>query len=104
MSDSEGEVDDKQEVEEKETKGGKSGKKLEVKKWNAVALWAWDIVVDNCAICRNHIMDLCAYLSTIASLHRHGFRMRLHFFPAQRSSQPSHTHSFCGPHWPSMSD
>ncbi|OCB85305.1 Rbx1 protein [Sanghuangporus baumii] len=30
--------------------------------WNAVALWSWDIVVDNCAICRNHIMDLCAYL------------------------------------------
>lgn len=30
-------------------------------KWNAVALWAWDIVVDNCAICRNHIMDLCEY-------------------------------------------
>jgi RING-box protein 1 len=44
--------------------------------WNAVSLWAWgmlglpivyysltdhypDIVVDNCAICRNHIMDLC---------------------------------------------
>ena len=27
--------------------------------WSAVALWAWDIVVDNCAICRNHIMDLC---------------------------------------------
>ncbi|CCJ30255.1 unnamed protein product [Pneumocystis jirovecii] len=27
--------------------------------WNAVALWAWDIVVDNCAICRNHIMDFC---------------------------------------------
>ncbi|KAK3607087.1 hypothetical protein CHS0354_026295, partial [Potamilus streckersoni] len=40
--------------------GDKSGKKrFEVKKWNAVALWAWDIVVDNCAICRNHIMDLC---------------------------------------------
>lgn len=30
--------------------------------WNAVALWAWDIVVDNCAICRNHIMDLCEYI------------------------------------------
>lgn len=29
--------------------------------WNAVALWAWDIVVDNCAICRNHIMDLCEF-------------------------------------------
>ncbi|VEL21487.1 unnamed protein product [Protopolystoma xenopodis] len=34
-------------------------KRFEIKKWNAVALWAWDIVVDNCAICRNHIMDLC---------------------------------------------
>ncbi|KAH8097096.1 hypothetical protein BXZ70DRAFT_991018 [Cristinia sonorae] len=46
----------------KKAKGdiGKDGKKrFEVKKWNAVALWAWDIVVDNCAICRNHIMDLC---------------------------------------------
>ncbi|CZT50204.1 probable SCF ubiquitin ligase, Rbx1 component [Rhynchosporium secalis] len=40
--------------------GGPEGKKrFEVKKWSAVALWAWDIVVDNCAICRNHIMDLC---------------------------------------------
>ena len=26
-----------------------------------MALWAWDIVVDNCAICRNHIMDLCRF-------------------------------------------
>ncbi|KAL4688726.1 hypothetical protein H8959_004978 [Pygathrix nigripes] len=33
--------------------------RFEVKKWNAIAVWAWDIVVDNCAICRNHIMDLC---------------------------------------------
>ncbi|KAH8202232.1 hypothetical protein TruAng_003609 [Truncatella angustata] len=40
-----------------DSKGDK--KRFEVKKWNAVALWAWDIVVDNCAICRNHIMDLC---------------------------------------------
>ncbi|KAG6411624.1 hypothetical protein SASPL_129708 [Salvia splendens] len=37
----------------------KKSKKFEIKKWNAVSLWAWDIVVDNCAICRNHIMDLC---------------------------------------------
>ena len=34
-------------------------KRFEVKKWSAVALWAWDITVDICAICRNHIMDLC---------------------------------------------
>jgi RING-box protein 1 len=44
----------------KGSEGASDGKKkFEVKKWNAVALWAWDIVVDNCAICRNHIMDLC---------------------------------------------
>ena len=36
--------------------GAGEKKRFEVKKWNAVALWAWDIVVDNCAICRNHIM------------------------------------------------
>nr|BAK00115.1 predicted protein [Hordeum vulgare subsp. vulgare] len=40
-------------------KAAANKKKFELKKWNAVALWAWDIVVDNCAICRNHIMDLC---------------------------------------------
>ena len=34
---------------------------LTFSQWNAVALWAWDIVVDNCAICRNHIMDLCQF-------------------------------------------
>ncbi|XP_030565044.1 RING-box protein 1-like [Drosophila novamexicana] len=37
----------------------KSKKRFTVKKWNAVAMWAWDIAVDTCAICRNSIMDLC---------------------------------------------
>ncbi|XP_017105617.2 RING-box protein 1-like [Drosophila bipectinata] len=37
----------------------KNKQRCVIKKWNAVALWAWDIVVDNCAICRNPIMDLC---------------------------------------------
>nr|NP_001138143.2 regulator of cullins 1a, isoform C [Drosophila melanogaster]ACL82876.2 regulator of cullins 1a, isoform C [Drosophila melanogaster]CAA20888.1 EG:115C2.11 [Drosophila melanogaster] len=41
------------------TDGNTSSFPLRRKQWNAVALWAWDIVVDNCAICRNHIMDLC---------------------------------------------
>ncbi|KAF6146631.1 hypothetical protein GIB67_008917 [Kingdonia uniflora] len=41
------------------TSSSKKPKRFEIKKWNAVSLWAWDIVVDNCAICRNHIMDLC---------------------------------------------
>lgn len=46
-------------LEDSSTKKSIEKKRFEVKKWNAVALWAWDIVVDNCAICRNHIMDLC---------------------------------------------
>ncbi|GFN81803.1 ring box protein [Plakobranchus ocellatus] len=54
-------VDNTDEIEEGPSVSGERGnkKRFEVKKWNAVALWAWDIVVDNCAICRNHIMDLC---------------------------------------------
>merc|ERR1712000_697647 len=69
MSDDERDQGDEpqEEVEDKEDKdddeGGKKKKdpkkKFEVKKWNAVALWAWDIQVETCAICRNHIMDLC---------------------------------------------
>merc|ERR1712029_561651 len=51
------EVDKDEEMPSSSCRGEK--KRFEVKKWNAVALWAWDIVVDNCAICRNHIMDLC---------------------------------------------
>ncbi|GAY38432.1 hypothetical protein CUMW_036660 [Citrus unshiu] len=34
-------------------------KPFEIKKWNPVAFWQWDIIVDTCAICRNHIMELC---------------------------------------------
>ncbi|CDR40096.1 CYFA0S04e03510g1_1 [Cyberlindnera fabianii] len=40
--------------------GPKDGKKrFEVRKWTAVAFWSWDIVVDTCAICRNHLMEPC---------------------------------------------
>jgi len=35
------------------------GDRVELKKWNAVALWSWDIDQENCAICRNLIMELC---------------------------------------------
>lgn len=37
----------------------KADRIFEIKKWNAVALWSWDIKVDNCAICKNHIMEKC---------------------------------------------
>ncbi|MES1910881.1 MAG: RING-box protein 1 [Cercozoa sp. M6MM] len=33
--------------------------RVQVKKWNAVALWSWDIDTETCAICRNSIMELC---------------------------------------------
>lgn len=50
--------------------GAAPGKRFEVKKWNAVALWSWDIVVESCAICRNHIMDLCAWPCCTTCLRR----------------------------------
>ena len=34
-------------------------KRFEVTKYKAATLWTWDVVFDHCAICRNHIMDLC---------------------------------------------
>lgn len=47
------------------TSGGGEGakKRFEVNKWSAVALWSWDLQVDNCAICRNMIMDQCEQTS-----------------------------------------
>ncbi|TIA55908.1 hypothetical protein D6C79_00232 [Aureobasidium pullulans] len=53
-----------------DTAADSAKKRFEVKKWNAVALWAWDIVVDNCAICRNHIMDLCMLPPCLNLLHQ----------------------------------
>ncbi|KAA6385650.1 MAG: putative E3 ubiquitin-protein ligase RBX1 [Streblomastix strix] len=35
------------------------GKRFEIKRWNAVGLWSWDLQVDTCAICRNHLMEVC---------------------------------------------
>eukprot|EP00466_Bigelowiella_natans_P012178 jgi/Bigna1/92215/estExt_fgenesh1_pm.C_70013 len=34
-------------------------RRVELKKWNAVAMWTWDIEVNVCAICRNLLMELC---------------------------------------------
>ncbi|EDV34777.2 uncharacterized protein Dana_GF20772 [Drosophila ananassae] len=45
-----------------QTRGPSQGaavKRFVVKEWSAVALWSWDVVVDNCAICRNHITEVC---------------------------------------------
>ncbi|KAG5368076.1 RING-box protein 1 [Yarrowia sp. C11] len=50
-------VEQVEEVVEKPKKSAK--KRLEVKKWSAVAFWSWDIQVETCAICKNHIMEPC---------------------------------------------
>lgn len=41
----------------KSSKGPKSGKRFEIKKWNAVAMWSWAICTDTCAICRNNLYE-----------------------------------------------
>lgn len=36
--------------------GFKSEKLFTLKKWNAVAMWSWDVECDTCAICRVQVM------------------------------------------------
>ena len=33
-----------------------SGPLFTLKKWNAVAMWSWDVECDTCAICRVQVM------------------------------------------------
>jgi len=36
---------------------GRNGEKMfTLKKWNAVAMWSWDVECDTCAICRVQVM------------------------------------------------
>ena len=35
---------------------GQSGPLFSLKKWNAVAMWQWDVECDTCAICRVQVM------------------------------------------------
>ena len=30
---------------------------IKMKKWNAVAVWSWNVVTDTCAICRNNLHE-----------------------------------------------
>merc|ERR1711974_418766 len=40
-------------------KSNNSGSMFTLKKWNAVAMWSWDVECDTCAICRVQVMDAC---------------------------------------------
>lgn len=42
--------------------------RFRVRKWKAIALWAYDIDVENCAICRNHIMDNCIECQAVSEI------------------------------------
>ncbi|PRD20154.1 UNVERIFIED_CONTAM: RING-box protein 2 [Trichonephila clavipes] len=37
----------------------KPEKMFTLKKWNAVAMWSWDVECETCAICRVQVMDAC---------------------------------------------
>ncbi|EFN70681.1 RING-box protein 2 [Camponotus floridanus] len=37
----------------------KNDKMFTLKKWNAVAMWSWDVECDTCAICRVQVMVAC---------------------------------------------
>ena len=39
--------------------GEKQERMFSLKKWNAVAMWSWDVECDTCAICRVQVMDAC---------------------------------------------
>ena len=32
-------------------------RRFRVKKWNAVAVWSWNVLTDTCAICRNNLHE-----------------------------------------------
>jgi hypothetical protein len=52
-------------VDDMETQGeqknnaphARAKRKIEVKKWNAVAVWSWSTSFDSCAICRNSLHE-----------------------------------------------
>lgn len=46
-------------VERAEGEIPKTEKMFTLKKWNAVAMWSWDVECDTCAICRVQVMGKC---------------------------------------------
>jgi RING-box protein 1 len=57
-------AEEKKEVEGKMDEGMKEESssssavpRFEIKKWNAVTMWSWDICADTCAICRNSLNE-----------------------------------------------
>ncbi|KAF5281690.1 hypothetical protein FQA39_LY17711 [Lamprigera yunnana] len=51
--------EDNENVERMDIDNSKGEKMFTLKKWNAVAMWSWDVECDTCAICRVQVMDAC---------------------------------------------
>lgn len=64
MADQDENSSDKQ-IEDNEN--GKPEKMFTLKKWNAVAMWSWDVECDICAICRVQVMgkDILSFFNRI---------------------------------------
>ena len=50
-------VDMKTDDNAKDDAASGSAPRFEIKKWNAVTMWSWDICADTCAICRNSLNE-----------------------------------------------
>ena len=46
------------------------GKLFNLKKWNAVAMWSWDVECDTCAICRVQVCNMCRRSERGVNLHK----------------------------------
>uniref|UniRef100_A0A1I7UXL4 RING-box protein 2 n=1 Tax=Caenorhabditis tropicalis TaxID=1561998 RepID=A0A1I7UXL4_9PELO len=45
--------------QKQKTSNSTENRPFTLKKWNALAIWAWDVECDTCAICRVHLMEEC---------------------------------------------
>jgi RING-box protein 2 len=50
---------DEDDVEMDKQSAGDEGRMFTLKKWNAVAMWVWDVKSDTCPICKLLLMETC---------------------------------------------
>ena len=48
--------EDKEKASKSKSSKAPAGPMFTLKKWNAVAMWQWDVECDTCAICRVQVM------------------------------------------------
>ena len=50
-------MDESSGVKDESSSSSNLAPRFEIKKWNAVTMWSWDICADTCAICRNSLNE-----------------------------------------------